>query len=101
MDMQAMYAQTILYNVYRGVDLVFSVASAVLVLYCVLSWIAGPNNPLFRVISTLAQPLIAPFRWIAARIMNRGLMFDIAPLLALFALNLIRRLLTQLLFYWM
>ena len=54
----------------------------------VLSWIGyDPSNPFHSVIHEVTEPILAPIR----QIMPRIGMFDLSPMVALFALTLIFR----------
>ena len=72
--------------------LVFDVYSLVILASVVLSWVnLPPDNPIVRVTTALTEPLLAPIR----RIMPAVGGFDLSPLVLLFALNLLRRLLLR------
>ncbi|TMF12563.1 MAG: YggT family protein [Chloroflexi bacterium] len=54
----------------------------------VLSWVGyNPNNPLHNFIHEITEPILAPIRSIMPRI---G-MFDLSPMVALFALTFVLR----------
>jgi len=73
-------------------QLVFDVYSLVILASVVLSWVnLPPDNPIVRVTTALTEPLLAPIR----RIMPAVGGFDLSPLVLLFALNLLRRLLLR------
>lgn len=70
--------------------LLFDVYSLVILASVVLSWVQlPPDNPIVRVVSALTEPLLAPIR----RVLPAFGGFDFSPLVLLFALNLLRRLL--------
>ncbi|MTI47756.1 YggT family protein [Sporosalibacterium faouarense] len=55
------------------------------------------SNPLFRVIYQITEPILAPFRNLIARLgINTG-MFDFSPILAMFAVQIIAGIITNLL----
>ena len=54
----------------------------------ILSWVASPTsqNPVVQLIRNVTEPILAPIR----SILPRTGMFDFSPMLALFALQLLR-----------
>ena len=90
----------ILYSVFRGIDIFLRLIDYVLLGYCILSWVARPTNSLYIFLSRLAQPFIAPFRPIARKLIERGVLIDISALLAIFSLDIVRRLIWNV-FYWL
>ena len=54
----------------------------------ILSWVASPTsrNPVVELIRNVTEPILAPIR----SILPRTGMFDFSPMLALFALQLLR-----------
>ena len=66
-----------------------------ILIWCVLSWfpnIRWYDQP-FKLLDQLVQPIIAPFRKIIPPVAN----FDLSPMVALFALQLIQMLVLRLL----
>lgn len=86
----------LLTKIFEGLDLFLRILSVVLIAYGVLSWFVRPENPLFQAISRFAQPLLAPFRSIARKLLDRGFMIDVSLFLALIAIQVLQYLLVYL-----
>ncbi len=70
--------------------LLFDVYSLVILAAVVLSWLRlPPENPIVRIVSALTEPLLSPIR----RVLPTFGGLDFSPIVLLFALNLLRRLL--------
>jgi YggT family protein len=85
-----------LIKILQGLGLFFRIVDGLIVAYVVMSWIVRPTNSLFRIVSTMLQPIFAPFRPIARKLLEKGLMVDITPILAIFALQILQNLITYL-----
>lgn len=76
----------------RAINLLFRVFSAMILVYCVMSWFVRPGTPLYRAycfLAELVEPLIYPFRKLTAPMAyNTGI--DIAPWLTLIFFNIIQ-----------
>lgn len=76
----------------RAVSLLFRVFSAMILIYCILSWFAQPGSmvyTIYRRLEELVEPFIFPFRRITSGFAYRtGI--DFAPWLALIALNIVQ-----------
>lgn len=83
--------------IYQGVSYFTRIVSALVLLYCVLSWVARPDSAPFRLISRLVQPLLEPFRPLGNKLIEWGFRIDLTPWLAIAALELLQRLLYELL----
>lgn len=74
----------------RAVSLLFRVISAMILIYCVMSWFVRPGQTgytLYCRLAELIEPVISPFRRLTAGIAFRtGI--DFAPWLALIGLNI-------------
>lgn len=82
-----------------AINLFFQVVTTLIVIYCLLSWFAMSGGGLSRAymrLGDLLEPLIAPWRSI-----TRGLTYrigiDFAPVLAIFALEVINTLIVRVL----
>ena len=75
---------------YRIINIVFNLATAVVLIYVVATWIVKPNSQIFNILSRVAEPIIQPFRPIAARLTQKGVMLDLSPVLAVVGLYVIR-----------
>ena len=58
-----------------------------------MTWFVRPNTPAYNFVQRLVEPFIAPFRPLALRLMEKGLMVDISVFLAILAIRVIERLL--------
>lgn len=88
----------VIYQIYRGVSVFISIISYALLAYCVMSWVASPQNRLYQFLARFAEPILYPFRLLMDRLLRRPLPFDISPILAMVALNILQSLLGRLLF---
>jgi YggT family protein len=81
--------------VITAVVLLFRCYELVIVARVVLSWIqVSPRNPAVALIVTITEPVLEPVR----RLLPTGkLAFDISPLIVIFALGLVERLLIRVL----
>jgi len=85
----------------RTVDLFFRVIDFLVILRVFLSWVPlAFNSNVIRFIYQVTDPIIEPFRSLLDRFMLLGLGFyiDFSPIIALMALDLIRRLIISFLF---
>ncbi len=77
---------------WRAINLLFQVFSALILVYCLLSWFARPGSSVFRLycgLGDVVEPLIRPFRRLTSGFTYRtGI--DFAPWLALIGLNILR-----------
>lgn len=84
------------YMLFRIVDMAVYVLQVVLFIRVILSWLAPTTrNDFTDVVYAITEPMLKPFRMILPIGYSR---LDISPILAYFALNLIRRLAIMLLF---
>ena len=76
---------------WRAINLLFQVFSALILVYCLLSWFARPGSSVFRLycgLGDVVEPLIRPFRRLTSGFTYRtGI--DFAPWLALIGLNIL------------
>ncbi|MBQ8589098.1 MAG: YggT family protein [Firmicutes bacterium] len=76
----------------RAVNLLFRVLSAMILVYCVLSWFVRPGSALYRVycfLDELVEPLIYPFRKLTSGVAySTGV--DFAPWLTLIFFNVLQ-----------
>ncbi|MGI6734402.1 MAG: YggT family protein [Anaerovoracaceae bacterium] len=85
------------------INLFFQVIIYLILGRAIMSWFVRPGDriyPLYMSIIRLTEPLLAPFRNLSNRFMgNSGV--DFSPLLAIFAIYILRRLLNALLIGFM
>lgn len=86
----------LLIKIYEGLSLFLNIVSGILLAYCIMSWFVRPTNRLFMIVSRFTQPLVAPFRPIANKLMQRGFMIDVSILLAFLAIRVLESLLLAL-----
>jgi YggT family protein len=81
--------QIIAFGLLRLVHLVLRTFSMLLIIYVVSSWIsAGGYNPAIALLSSIVEPVLAPFRRIIPTIGG----FDLSPVAALIAIEFMNRL---------
>ena len=82
-------------SLYRLVDLVFRVLDLAILLRVVFSWInANPYNSVVRLVHDITEPFLAPLRRFIPPLGG----FDFTPIVALFILDFLRRLIVSLIF---
>lgn len=81
---------TILNIAFYLIGILLDLLKFALVLRAFLSWFISPFNKFYRVLQTITEPMIAPFRPLAMRLTNGRLPIDLAPLFAFFALMLLQ-----------
>ncbi|WZL74768.1 YggT family protein [Clostridiaceae bacterium 35-E11] len=75
----------------ESVDYFFKVLDFLIIARIILSWInPNPNSNLTRLLYQLTEPILAPFRNLLFKFGLGGGMVDFSPILAVFALNIIR-----------
>ncbi len=83
-------------NIRNIIDVAFQVAYWLLFIRVLLSWFRlSPHNPIIRFIYEVTEPMLAPFRKILP--ISPNLPIDFSPILAFFALQLLRSLVMRLL----
>lgn len=84
-----------MYALYRLIDMVFWLLSLAILLRVLFSWIdPDPRNPLVRLVYQVTEPILAPLRRYVPIVAG----LDITPMIALMLLELLRRLLLDLVF---
>ncbi|NLX88239.1 MAG: YggT family protein [Syntrophomonadaceae bacterium] len=78
------------------INIAFSVLIWLVIIRCLLSFIPhNPYQPLIRFVYDVTEPIMAPFR----RLIPPIGMIDISPIVVVFALELVRRVMIELI--WM
>ena len=90
-------AYLVIVQIANGLSWFFRIVTFVMVLYAFLSWFVRPDNAFYRLLARFCQPILAPFRPIAARLMYRGFPFDVSYILAFFAIQVLQYLVMQVL----
>ena len=63
-------AYLVIMQIASGLSWFFRIVTFVMVLYAFLSWFVRPDNAFYRLLARFCQPILAPFRPIAARLME-------------------------------
>ena len=78
---------------FQLINLVFTLLSLLIFVRVLLSWVrVDPDNPLVRLLYDLTDPILVPFQ----RIIPSAGGLDFSPLIALFVVDIVRRLLLSL-----
>ena len=85
-------------RVYQGISWFIRALQLALMVYVVLSWIARPYSKVYIFVRNLVSPLLAPFRPLGRKLMEKGLMVDLSVLFAWLALTVVQRLLGTIIF---
>lgn len=72
------------------ISTILDILKFALVLQALLSWFVSPFNKFYKILRKVTEPMIAPFRPLAARLSNGRLPIDLAPLFAFFAIMLLQ-----------
>jgi len=83
---------------YWFINSVFTLATAMVLIYVAATWIFKPNSQILNILSRVAEPIIQPFRPIAAKLTQKGVMLDLSPVLAVIGLSIIWRVLMTVLY---
>lgn len=76
---------------YKAVSIFFEVLYILIFLRIILSWFTPVNNKYYRLLIQITEPILSPFRNLLFKLGAGGCMFDFSPILALFALDIIKR----------
>ena len=84
------------YQLIQIVNIAFQVLIYLIIARCILSFIRhNPYNPIIKFIYDVTEPIMAPFR----RLLPMGYLIDFSPILSVFALGLLNKLLVQLILF--
>lgn len=92
-------AYDVISQIQIGVNIFLNIVSALLGIYCLMTWFVRPGSTLYAFMQKLVGPIVAPFRPLALRLMEHGLMLDISVLLAIFGVRIVSRLVNLLFAY--
>ena len=74
------------------VGLLFNILTYAILVRALLSWFPiAPDNPLVRILDDITEPILAPLRKVVPRLGA----FDITPIVAMFALQIIGQILVS------
>lgn len=80
------------YTIIKIIDTVFNILELAILLECIMSWMPqARNNKFMNIVSSFTYPILEPFRKLQERFIQ-GLPVDLSPIIALFVINIIRRL---------
>jgi YggT family protein len=85
---------------YRAVDLFFELLFLLILVRVLLSWVRpDPYNPIIRMIYQITDPILDPFRQLMDRIVppTAGMRIDFSPIIAIFVLDIMRKILLRIL----
>ena len=92
-------AYDIIYRIQMGVNIFLNIVSALLGIYCLMTWFVRLGSSMYAFMQKMVGPIVAPFRPLALRLMEHGLMLDISVLLAIFGVRIIGRLINVFFMY--
>ena len=81
-----------LYQIVQGLSMFLRIVRYILLAYCLMSWFVRPTNRFYQICQRMCDPLLAPFRPISRKLIEKGFMIDISAILAFFALDIVERL---------
>ncbi len=81
---------TIAYKIYIGIGYFLDIVTGLLFVYCLMTWFVRPDSPIYVFMRRLVEPFVSPFRPLALRLMEKGMMIDISVLLAIVGVRVIR-----------
>ena len=88
--------ESVIIKILTGVSYFCNIITALLVVYCLMTWFVRPNSPVYVFVHRLVEPFVAPVRPLALRLMEKGLMVDISVFLAIIAVRVVQSLLWNL-----
>ena len=81
---------TVLYQIFLGIYRFLDIVSGILFVYCLMTWFVRPDAPVYVFMRRLIDPIVSPFRGIAYKLMQKGVMVDVSVLLAMLAIRVLR-----------
>ncbi len=83
------------YQLIQIVNIAFQVLMYLIIGRCILSFIRhDPHNPIIKFVYDVTEPIMGPFR----RLLPMGYGIDFSPILAVFALGLLNKIIIQVIF---
>ena len=86
----------VVYQIFLGINRFLSVLEVLLIIYALMTWFVRPDSPVYPFLYRFLNPVIAPFRRISRKLIERGLMIDISVILAVLAIRVVQSLLWRL-----
>lgn len=88
------------YALYSGLSLFLSIIKYAIIIDMLLSWFLHPNHQVRVILARITGPIVAPFRILMNKMLKgRMMMFDFAPLLAYFAIEILQNIILSI-FRW-
>lgn len=87
------------YILVNAVNIFFEFISAAIIIDALLSWLPiGQDNEFIRILHIFTEPFVSPARKIQNKIIS-GLMIDFSPMIAIFLLWIIEKILITIIVY--
>ena len=83
----------VIYQIFLGIYRFLSVLEILLVVYALMTWFVRPDSQVYQFLYRFLNPVVAPFRRISRRLIEKGLMIDVSVILAVLAIRVIQSLL--------
>ena len=81
-----------------GIYYFLRILSIALWVYVIMSWFVRPYNRAYIFMRNFVSPLLAPFRPLARKLMEKGVMVDLSVIMAWLALRILQNLLPRLVY---
>lgn len=87
----------ITYVIIKFLSMLFNIVEFAILLECILSWIApGSRNQFVYIVRSFTHPILEPFRNLQNKLLP-GAPLDFSPIIALFVMDIIKRLILEVL----
>ena len=90
--------QTVVLQIFSGINYFLNIVSVILFVYCLMTWFVRPDSQMYIFMRRLIEPIVSPFRPLARRLMEKGLMLDVSVLLAILGVRVIRYIISFIVF---
>ncbi|NLK73198.1 MAG: YggT family protein [Clostridiales bacterium] len=85
-----------MWTIIRAIDLLFEIMYYLIIARIILSWvIRNPYNKYYMILVQITEPVLAPFRNLIYRVGGGRYGIDFSPILAIFALSVIRNIIIR------
>lgn len=81
-----------------GIHYFLRILSIALWVYAIMSWFVRPYNRVYIFMRNFVSPLLAPFRPLARKLIEKGVMVDLSVIMAWLALRILQSLLPRLVY---
>lgn len=89
---------TIAFQIVMAISLFLRILSIALWVYVIMSWFVRPYNRVYIFVRNLVAPLLAPFRPVARKLMEAGVMVDLSVVMAWIVLRILQSVLPRLVY---